>query len=800
MFKSKDLVLVILMLIFVSTSAQSIKTERKSNIDFDWKFKLGDYPNASQLSFDDSDWRSLDLPHDWSIEGSFDAKLPMGNDGGYLPAGIGWYRKVLNLSSDQKNKNLTLYFEGIYMNAEVFINGISLGIRPYGFSSFFYDISLYAKEGKNVIAVKVDNSQQKNCRWYTGSGIYRHVWLISVNPVHAVQWETFVTTIEAGSKEAKVNVKLNVKNSTNSRQQVVVEINIFDNKNKKTAKSETLLDIPADSNKDVVQDITIKKPNLWSVLTPDLYRAEINISQKDNLMDRSQTSFGIRKIVYNANDGFLVNGVPVKLNGGCVHHDNGALGAVAYDAAEIKKAELLKKAGFNALRTSHNPPSEAFLNACDSIGIMVIDESFDGWREEKNTYDYSIHFDKWWKKDIEALVLRDRNHPSVIMWSIGNEIIERKTLEAVQTAHKLANHVRKLDPSRPVTSAMTTWDNDWEIFDPLFAMHDIGGYNYQMHRAESDHERVPSRIILQTESYPRDAFKNWKAVKDHSYIIGDFVWTAMDYLGESGIGRYYYTGDVKGEHYERDIFPWHGAYCGDVDLIGHRKPISYYREMLYSEKKMLYMAVKEPNNYYGEIQETLWSVWPTWESWNWPGYEGKLIDVEIYSTYPSVRLYQDGKLVGEKQTTRNEEFKAVFQIPYNSGEIKAVSMLNGREVQSQILQTAEKAALIALKPDKTVLKADGQDLSYINIDITDLKGVRDPNADNILTFEIEGAGTIVSVANANLKDTDSYVSKNRKAWKGQAQVVIKSKKEKGNIILKVKSSDLQDASLKLSVQ
>ncbi|WP_269235569.1 sugar-binding domain-containing protein [Flavobacterium flavigenum] len=787
-------------LLTTTAIAQNTAAEKKIKIDFGWKFKLGDYPHASEENFDDSAWRELDLPHDWSVEGNFDSKHAMGNDGGYLPAGIGWYRKVLQITSSQMKEKLSLYFEGVYMNAEVFINGTSLGLRPYGFSSFFHDISPYVKEGKNVVAVRVDNSQQKNCRWYTGSGIYRHVWLITENPIHAAQWGTVITTPEVDSKKALVNVQVNVQNETNSPQQIKLEINILDKKNKNTAASSIIVEVQANGNKDVAQNIFLKAPYLWAVESPDLYRAVIKIYQKNNVIDQSQISFGIRKIEYNAQKGFVLNGVQLKLNGGCVHHDNGPLGAAAYDQAEIKKAVLLKKAGFNAVRTSHNAPSEAFLQACDSIGLMVIDESFDGWREEKNTYDYSIYFDKWWKKDIEALVLRDRNHPCIIMWSIGNEIIERKTLEAVQTAHKLANHVRKLDPGRPVTSAMTTWDNDWEVFDPLFAMHDIGGYNYQMHRAASDHERVPSRIILQTESYPRDAFNNWKAVNDNPYIIGDFVWTAMDYLGESGIGRYYYKGDVKGEHYERDLFPWHGAYCGDIDLIGMRKPISYYREMLYSSKKMLYLAVKEPNNYYGEIQETLWSVWPTWESWKWPGYEGKMIDVEIYSTYPSVRLYHDGKLVGEKATTRKEEFKAVFQIPYNAGELKAAAIVNGSEVQSQILKTAGKTALITLTPDRTVLKADGHDLAYVNIELTDLEGVREPNAENLLSFEIEGAGTIVGLANANLKDTEPYVSNKRKAWKGQALVIIKSKKEKGSIILKVKSPDLKDSSLNLRVE
>lgn len=802
MNKFTCLLLVIFTSLHLSLVAQTTPTnDRKTTLDFGWKFKLGDYPGAAEEHFNDANWRSLDLPHDWSIEGKFDAKYPMGNDGGYLPAGIGWYRKVIDVPEAQKDKKLSLYFEGVYMNAEVFINGVSLGIRPYGYSSFFYDITPHLKLGqKNIIAVKVDNSQQKNCRWYSGSGIYRHVWLITTNQVHAEQWGTAITTPEVSAKEAKVNVSVNILNESNAPQSVLVAVTLLDAKNKKVGKSEVLLDIPANAAGKVLREITVKTPYLWSPENPHLYRADIKITGKNTVFDEIAIPFGIRKIEYSAEKGFVLNGKQVKISGGCVHHDNGALGAAAYDRAEFKKVELLKSAGFNAVRTSHNPPSEIFLHACDAVGLLVIDETFDGWREEKNTYDYSIYFDKWWKKDTETMVLRDRNHPSIVMWSIGNEIIERKTLEAVQTAHKQATLIRKLDATRPVTSAMAAWDNDWEIFDPLFAMHDVGGYNYLMHHAEADHERVPSRIILQTESYPRDAFSNWKAVNDHPYIIGDFVWTAMDYLGESGIGRYYYNGEPVGEHYQLDLYPWHGAYCGDIDFIGARKPISHYREILYSSSKKLYMAVKEPNNYYGEIKETLWSVWPTWESWNWPGHEGKTIDVEVYSNYPLVRLYRDGKLVGEKATTRAEEFKAVFQLQYQPGELKAVGVLNGKEVAPQTLKSAGKTALIKLSADKTVLQADGHDLSYIRVDLADKDGIDDPNAENLLKFEIEGAGTIVAVSNANLKDTDPYVSTERKAWKGEALVIIKSKKEKGSIVLKVKSAGLQDAALNLTTK
>ena len=374
------------------------------------------------------------------------------------------------------------------------------------------------------------------------------------------------------------------------------------------------------------------------------------------------------------------------------------MGAAAFDRAEYRKVELLKAAGFNAVRTAHNPPSEAFLQACDELGLLVIDEAFDGWKAKKTPYDYGLYFDKWWKKDLRAMVLRDRNHPSVIIWSIGNEVIERKEPEAVEIAHMMAQEIKKLDTIRPVTSAMTTWDNEWEIFDPLMEAHDVCGYNYQLHRAPSDHKRVPSRIIVNTESYPANAFNIWKLVNKNDYILGDFVWTAMDYLGESGIGAWYYPEENADEHWQSDRYPWHGAYCGDIDLTGWRKPISHYRSLLYNDNEKLYLAVKEPNPENGRIKTTAWAVWPTWESWTWPGFEGKDIEVEVYSKYPKVRLYLNNKLIGEQATTVKQQFKATFSVPYSPGRLKAVGVRNGKEIESLVLQTSGNPAKLSSLP------------------------------------------------------------------------------------------------------
>lgn len=796
----KILLFIVIFGIFIlAAKSQNNLASNNQLFNFGWKFQLGDVLNAQLNDFDDSNWRTLDLPHDWSIEGSVKFKNPSGNDGGYFPAGIGWYRKSFHVAASQKDVNTTVYFEGVYMNSEVYINGKSLGIYPYGYTSFSYDLTPYLVYGKiNTIAVKVDNSQQKNSRWYTGSGIYRNVWLVSKHNISVPKWGIGIKTENISAKVATVRLNTTIENKNSISEEVLVKTTIFDTAGTLIAKSQQRLEISKLDKKSLETVMTVKNPKLWSPDNPSLYIARVEVLKGKQLEDRVDTRFGIRSVTFTSKNGLVLNGKTIKLNGGNVHHDNGSLGAAAYDRAEIRKAELLKAAGFNAVRSSHNPPSTKFLEACDSIGMFVIDESFDGWRSKKTDYDYAMYFDQWAKKDVQAMVLRDRNHPSIILWSIGNEIIERKEPRAVTTAKMLRDAIREIDKTRPVVSAMTTWDNDWEIFDSLMAQHDVAGYNYQLHRAPKDHERVPERIIVQTESYPRDAFANWKLVNDHPYIIGDFVWTAMDYLGESGIGRWYYTGEVTGEHYDRDLFPWHGAYCGDIDLTGSRKPISYYRDLLYNKGPKLHLAVREPNPEPLHIHETLWSVWPTWDSWTWNGFEGKELAVEVYSSYPKVRLYLNGSAVGEKFTGENEKFMATFHVPYVAGELKAVALdQTNKEVEVCILNTASKPTQIRLKADRNHIKATGIDLSYITAEIIDGQGTVCPAEMDRISFEIEGPGLLVGIDNANLKDTELYKGSSRKVWKGRALGIVRGLPQTGNIQVKVKYPGIPEAKIVL---
>ncbi|MBR2233185.1 MAG: DUF4982 domain-containing protein [Prevotella sp.] len=762
---------------------------------FAFLFSTGLAAQTSQTLFDDG-WTfsqdgktiSVNLPHDWDI---YTAPNPesgaTGTGGGWYAAGKGEYRKKF---ATPKGEIVKLHFEGVYQKAEVFVNGQKAGQHGYGYTPFTIDVTPYLFKGKrqNEVVVKVNNSEQPNCRWYSGSGIYRHVWLETMPALHIAENGVFVTTPKIEANKATVNVEVTVQNEGNSEQQSIVEVE---------GQQKTVL-LKAGESKKVDFSYTISNPHLWSPDDPYLYTANVKLS---TLNSQLSTKYGIRSFSFDAEKGFVLNGKPMVLNGACVHHDDGVLGAMAFDAAEIRKVKLMKEAGFNLIRTSHNPTTRAFLDGCDSIGMLVIGEAFDGWRTAKLKYDYSTMIDSCYREDIHAMVMRDRNHPSIISWSLGNEVIERKELRVVHTARLLKKAVLEIDDTRPITEALCAWDRDWEIYDPHFEVLDIGGYNYMIFKHGSDHQRDPKRVMWQTESYPRDAFRNWATVNDHPYVVGDMVWTGLDYLGESGIGRYYYEGERPGESFAEGGQPdWHGAYCGDVDITGWRKPISHYREMLWDVKGQwskangLYMAVKEPNGYRGNIKETMWSVWPTWESWNWtgstnykgeavPSWEGKPIDVEVYTKAPEVKLYLNDKLVGTKQVSRDTQFKAVFSIPYEVGVLRAEA--DGKSVT---LATAGEPARLRLTADRNVIAAGGQDLAYITVEVVDKDGCVCPDAAIPCEAVVKGQGQLMAFASADLKDREPKTSSRVTTWKGRALLVVRSSKTKGKAQINIKSS------------
>ena len=755
-----------------------------------WKFSLEADSLCVSPRYDDRKWTDVVLPHDWSVTFPFDKNAASGNDGGYLPTGSGWYRKTFKLDRYDPENKYQLYVEGAYMDSEVYVNGKKAGGHPYGYSSYFVDITPFINKGNNTVAIKVDNSAQKNCRWYSGSGLYRGIKLIESGPLHISNWGTYITTPDLST----ANVEVSVDNDTKSAKKIEVSVEIAG------TRQVSEVDIPANiKGYKVRQTLKVEGIEPWTPDSPALYDAIITISENGKERDRHILKTGFRTIDWSAEEGFMLNGNRLLLNGGCIHHDNGILGAAAYRDAEKRRVKLMKEAGFNAVRTSHNVPSEAFLDACDEYGLLVIDEPFDGWRDAKNDHDYHTLFDDHWKDDIDAMLLRDRNHPSIFCWSIGNEVIERKKLEVVTTARNLASRCRELDPTRPVTSALASWDSDWEIYDPLASEHDIVGYNYMIHKSESDHERVPSRVMMQTESYPKDAWDNYRKSADNPYIIGDFVWTAMDYIGESGIGRHYYEGDVEGEHFHRPLYPWHASHCGDIDLTGMRKPVSHYRSMLWNKDgEHLYIAVKEPDGYIGKIKTTVWGTWPTYASWNWDGHEGKPIEIEVYSHYPQVRLSVGDKEFGVMST---EKMMAAFTIPYSPGILKAEGLdKNSNVMETRTLSTTGYVESIRMTCDRDLISADKESLAFITIEMIDGNGNPVPVADNRLNVEVSGAGELIGFGNADIKDEDPYFDSTHKVWKGRALAVIRSNGQKGTVTLKVSSPGIATETLKIAAR
>ncbi len=773
--------------------------------DKDWKFHRGDQEGAEAVDFNDATWRNLDLPHDWSVEdipghdGPLDSTAIGGINTGYYVGGTGWYRKEFEIDGNLEGKKFYLQFDGIYMDADIWINGIHLGNHPYGYTSFWYDISDNLIFGnKNLFAVRVRN-EGRNSRWYTGSGIYRHVWLTVTEPVHVAQWGTSITTPSVSDEKAQVLIANRIVNQSDKNDILIVRTSILNPDGENITSSEDELELGTGEQATMNQELEITSPELWSIDTPVLYRAITEIeNEKSGLIDRVETPFGIRSIEFTT-EGFFLNGENILLKGGCMHHDNGPLGAAAYDRAEERRVELMKASGFNSIRCAHNPPSSAFLDACDRLGILVIDESFDMWQRPKNPQDYHRYFDDWWQEDIKSMVMRDRNHPSIIMWSTGNEIPERGEQEGVATSKMLADFIHEIDPTRPVTSAVNGLGPDK---DPYFATLDISGYNYSFggdHGRESifetDHKRVADRIMYCAESYPLVSFGAWMDVLDYPYVIGDYVWTGFDYLGEASIGWCGYP-------HEGSFYPWNHAFCGDMDICGLKRPQSYYRDVLWKSGQLLSVFVKPPVPSFEENPDRIyWSKWH-WQDvvdrWNWEGYEGEPLQVEVYCAHEAVELFLNGKSLGRKETKRETEWIARWNVPYQPGTLKAVAFKGAEEIETCELQTAAAPELLKLTADRTRISADGQDLSYIQVEVLDGEGHRNTLADPLINFEIEGPGTILAVASSNPMSTESYRQPRRKAYQGRCLVVLKSTEVTGNIILKANSAGLNSETITIA--
>ncbi|MEA5127461.1 MAG: glycoside hydrolase family 2 TIM barrel-domain containing protein [Proteiniphilum sp.] len=791
---------------------QGYAFERKIPFNDSWKFHRGSVANAEQPSYSDAKWRVLDLPHDWSVEpspvqkegltiGPFSKLNEGGADIGQTLGGEGWYRKEFTILEKDTEKQFTLYFEGVYNQSEVFVNGRKVYFNPYGYTSYKVDITDYCNLPgiKNIVAVRVVNAGQ-NSRWYAGSGIYRHVWLIKTEKTYLDEWDTFVNASELNGKNAPVKFSTIVHHLNNQNQLGELKLRIISPRGKEVYSTSEKLIL---SDKIPFSTVfTVKNPELWSVETPVLYTAEVSIISGEKEMDRIQIPFGIRTISLSAKEGFLLNGKSMKLKGGCIHHDNGLLGAVVIDRAEERKVELLKANGYNAVRCAHNQVSEYFLESCDRLGLLVIHETFDQWQRPKRENDYSQFFDEWSDSDLAASVRRDRNHPSIIMWSIGNEVEQRADQpEGDLISKRLVNTVLKYDDSRYTTiGANDFWDRRNFSWDKdayrAFQNVDVAGYNYVWKKYESDHMAYPDRIIYGSESYPKEAAQNWSLVEKHPYIIGDFVWTAIDYIGEAGLAHALEL--VDGESDPQFMgWPWYNAWCGDIDFCGDKKPQSYYRDILWKEREIS-MAVHPPVTSGKREVVNGWG-WPNeLLSWNWKGWEGQTMIVNVYSRSPKVRLYKDNTLVAEKDVNP-ENYTASFEVIYTPGELRAVNIVRNKETASTTLKTTGIPSAIRLVADRGKIEANKNDLSFVKIEIVDNGGDVVPDATIPLKIECNGKGQVVASGNGGYDDMKSFRSLTPDTFRGKAIAIVQPAGEKGTIELSVSSEGLQKATLLIEV-
>jgi beta-galactosidase len=779
--KIKSLFLLLTVFLFIiSCTVQNQKFERETNFNANWKFIRADVAKAEQPAFDDASWRTLDLPHDFSIEdlppedsvkqiGPFSGKSAGGISTGHVVGGTAWYRKHFTLDNADEGKIVKILFDGIYMNADVWLNGHHLGNHPYGYTAFAYDLTEHLNPAgqDNVLAVQVKN-EGKNSRWYSGSGIYRSVTLIKTNTVHFDLWGNYISTAEVSAEKAMINFETQVENTTQEAKDLNVIIEIKNPAGKLVTQIETKLQSEAGKKNALNQKIEVANPQLWSPEKPELYIATVTILDGKKVIDKTDEIFGIRTIEFSADKGFLLNGENTLLKGGCLHHDNGPLGSAAFETAEFRRVKTMKENGFNAIRTSHNPPSKTFLDACDKLGMLVMDESFDQWQKPKNPQDYNLYFDQWWEKDMESMVKRDRNHPSIIIWSVGNEIKERGDSSGLEIARKLKEKILEFDKTRPVTQAVCEfWDNPgktWNDTEKTFVQMDVCSYNYQWKQYEPDHSKFPERIMIGTESIAKEAFENWQMVEKYPYVIGDFVWTGMDYFGESGIGSTKLDDDTTSY---LPPWPWFNANCGDISVLGYKKPQMYFRDVVWRNSD-LEMLVHSPIPAGRKEIVSFWG-WPNeWKSWNW-------------------------EAIGTKKVSEDTKLKAQFEVPYQPGELVAIGLKEGKEVTRQGLKTAGIPAQLKITAEENSFPGVKNELAYFNIEVLDENGLLIPNTEIPVEFEISGNGKLQAAASENPKEMQSFQQPRVNTYRGKCQVIVRLGKDGGQIVVTAKSEGLKPA-------
>lgn len=834
------------------TSAEKMTNDRRQDFTAGWTFHLGDDSAASRPDYDDTAWRILNLPHDWAIEGEFSRDNPSGTGGGALPGGIGWYRKTFTVDKADEGKRLYIDFDGVYMNSEVFINGHSLGVRPYGYVSFSYDLTPYIKwGGKNVVAVRVDNGEQPNSRWYSGCGIYRNVWLTKLNPVHIAQWGTFITAEDVSKNSARLNIRTKIQYDAAAQLQdsvkqadgtyvvfdseivpladVVLQSRLMDAEGNVVGEVASELQVIPTCLNEVEQEIVVKNPNLWSVNTPYIYKVNSILIDKitGKVLDNYCTNTGIRTFRFDAQKGFILNGERLKINGVCMHHDLGCLGAAVNIRAIERQLEILQEMGCNGIRCSHNPPSPELLDLCDRMGFIVMDETFDMWRKRKTAHDYSRYFNEWHERDLTDLILRDRNHPSVFIWSIGNEVLEQwsdakadtLTLEQANLilnfghdqsmlakegemsvnsllTKKLADMVKALDSTRPVTAGCNEPNPNNHLFRSEAL--DLIGFNYHDDWFAGVPEKFPGKPFIVAESVsalmtrgyyrmPSDETVICPERWDKPYFDDSFSCSSYDNChvpwGNSHegtmrhvknndfiSGQYVWTGfDYLGEPTPYG-WPARSSYFGIVDLAGFPKDVYYlYQSEWHPEKKVLHL----------------------FPHWNWtPGQD---IDMwAYYNNADEVELFVNGESQGVR-TKGKDDFHVVWRVKYESGVVKVVSRKDGKTVLEKEIHTAGEPAQIRLTADRNEIKSDGRDLSFVTVEVLDKDGNLCPNADNQIMFDVQGAGFIAGVDNGSPVSMEKFKADHRKAFYGKCLVVVQSDGKSGGIKLTATSEGLKTA-------
>lgn len=802
----------------------------RENFNRNWQVVKGGNSAAAAAFLGTDDIHTVHLPHDAMIHEERSPEVPSGAQTGFYPGGEYIYQKSFDVPEAWSEKRVFLEFEGVYQTAMVYVNGALSATNLYGYSGFCVELNPFLNFGKeNRIRVIADNSLVPNSRWYTGSGIYRDVNLMTGGRIYIPADGVRITTLSADRESAVVEVAAELKSTSRIRESVDVSVSLLrDGKTIASDRQKAVL--YPDTAETTRHMICVENPDLWDCDTPSLYQCRVEIRDGEEMLDESVETFGIRTLLLDAAHGLRLNGKEVKLRGTCIHHDNGILGAATLKSAEERRVRQIKEAGFNSIRSSHHPMGRAMLSACDRHGILVMDELFDMWTLHKNPHDFALHFKDCWEQVAERMVAKDYNHPCVILYSSGNEISEAGSEAGAAINRRICNKLHALDHTRFTTIGQNglmsagirlreimqdvaekfgsiqakgegnqDGSNAFNSFMGLmegergeyFSSHplltealegcssssDIIGLNYLTGRHILEHELHPNKTVLGTETYPADIVRLWGIVKRYPHMLGDFTWTGYDYLGEAGCGIFHYDNTANFS----SVYPERTAYIGDLDLIGYRRPISYLREIVYGLRKEPYIGVERLNRYGMTCMKTPWMYKDNVASWTWPGYEGKPAVVDIYADAGEVELFLNGRSLGKKPAGERNNFTATFELIYEPGELTAVSYEGGAESGRFTLVTAGEETKLDVKADRTVLCADGEDLAFLTIRLTDKNGIENLSASKKVTVSVEGAGRLEALGSADPQSLGSYDDSQWDTYDGYVMAVIRAGEEKGGI-------------------